>query len=77
MKNVWYNEKIIGGTWMDALEILSDLENVFPYFQPIFNADEQRVIAYEVLGRYLSKGKAISLGPFFMMIKFPMNINLR
>lgn len=57
--------KIIGGTWMDALEILSDLENVSPYFQPIFNADEQRVIAYEVLGRYFSKGKAISLGPFF------------
>jgi len=50
---------------MDALEILSDLENVFPYFQPIFSADEQSVIAYEVLGRYQSKGNVISLGPFF------------
>jgi EAL domain-containing protein (putative c-di-GMP-specific phosphodiesterase class I) len=50
---------------MDALEILSDLENVFPYFQPIFSADEQCVIAYEILGRYRSEGEVISLGPFF------------
>ena len=40
---------------MDALDILTDLENVIPYFQPIFSADEQRVIAYEVLGRYRQK----------------------
>jgi len=50
---------------MDALEILSDLENVLPYFQPIFSADEQQVIAYEVLGRYQMQGNVISLGPFF------------
>lgn len=50
---------------MDALDILTDLENVIPYFQPIFSADEQRVIAYEVLGRYRSAGSIISLGPFF------------
>src|SRR4051812_38689267 len=56
---------------MDALEILSDLENVFPYFQPIFSADEQRVIAYEVLGRYQSKGNVISLGPFFQDDQIP------
>ncbi|WP_042356411.1 EAL domain-containing protein [Bacillus rubiinfantis] len=50
---------------MDALEILSNLDNVFPYFQPIFSADEQLIIAYEVLGRYISEGNIISLGPFF------------
>ncbi|MEH6995456.1 EAL-associated domain-containing protein [Neobacillus drentensis] len=50
---------------MDALDILTDLENVIPYFQPIFSADEQRVIAYEVLGRYRSEGSIISLGSFF------------
>ncbi|WHY02217.1 EAL-associated domain-containing protein [Neobacillus sp. DY30] len=50
---------------MDALDILTDLENVIPYFQPIFSADEQRVIAYEVLGRYQSEGNIISLGQFF------------
>jgi EAL domain-containing protein (putative c-di-GMP-specific phosphodiesterase class I) len=50
---------------MDALDILTDLENVIPYFQPIFSADEQRVIAYEVLGRYQSDGSIISLGSFF------------
>ncbi|MFL6557285.1 MAG: diguanylate phosphodiesterase, partial [Bacillus sp. (in: firmicutes)] len=56
---------------MDALEILSDLENVFPYFQPIFSADEQSVIAYEVLGRYESEGKIISLGAFFQDDQIP------
>ncbi|MCM3568731.1 EAL-associated domain-containing protein [Neobacillus mesonae] len=56
---------------MDALEILSDLENVFPYFQPIFSADEQLVIAYEVLGRYQSDGTIISLGPFFQDDQIP------
>jgi EAL domain-containing protein (putative c-di-GMP-specific phosphodiesterase class I) len=58
-------EIIFGGTWMDALEILSNLTNVFPYFQPIFSADEQRIIAYEVLGRYKTEEEVISLGPFF------------
>ncbi|MEH7076082.1 EAL domain-containing protein [Neobacillus drentensis] len=56
---------------MDALEILSDLENVFPYFQPIFSADEQSVIAYEVLGRYESEGNIISLGNFFQDDQIP------
>lgn len=56
---------------MDALEILAGLEHVFPYFQPIFSADEQRVIAYEVLGRYKAEENIISLGPFFMDNQIP------
>jgi EAL domain-containing protein (putative c-di-GMP-specific phosphodiesterase class I) len=56
---------------MDALDILTDLENVIPYFQPIFSADEQRVIAYEVLGRYRSEGNIISLGQFFLDDQIP------
>lgn len=50
---------------MDALDILTDLENVIPFFQPIFSADEHRVIGYEVLGRYIKENQPISLGPFF------------
>ncbi|WP_370221809.1 EAL-associated domain-containing protein [Cytobacillus sp.] len=57
---------------MDALDILTDLENVFPYFQPIFSADEHRVIGYEVLGRYRgSDGVISSLGPFFQDENIP------
>jgi EAL domain-containing protein (putative c-di-GMP-specific phosphodiesterase class I) len=56
---------------MDALDILSDLENVIPFFQPIFSADEQRVIAYEVLGRYKTDDSMISLGPFFKDEQIP------
>ena len=37
---------------MDALDILTDLEHVFPYFQPVFSADEHRIIGYEIFGRY-------------------------
>ncbi|MBM4764339.1 EAL domain-containing protein [Bacillus sp. B15-48] len=56
---------------MDPLEILTDLDNVIPYFQPIFSADEHRVIAYELLGRYITKNGPISLGPFFQDKEIP------
>lgn len=56
---------------MDALDILTDLENVIPFFQPIFSADEQRVIGYEVLGRYLTADQPVSLGPFFQDDQIP------
>ncbi|MFD2443336.1 EAL-associated domain-containing protein [Bacillus sp. CGMCC 1.16607] len=50
---------------MDALDIITDLENVFPYFQAIFNADEHRIIGYEIFGRYRSSEGIISIGSFF------------
>jgi EAL domain-containing protein (putative c-di-GMP-specific phosphodiesterase class I) len=56
---------------MDALDILTDLENVFPYFQPIFSADEHRVIGYEVFGRYKGATGVESLGPFFQDDQIP------
>lgn len=51
---------------MDALDILTDLENVIPYFQAIFSADEHKVVGYEILGRYKGNGSVESLGPFFL-----------
>ena len=51
---------------MDALDILTDLDHVIPYFQAIFSADEQLVIGYEVLGRYHGKDGVESLGSFFL-----------
>lgn len=50
---------------MDALEIMSQLDHVTPFFQPIFSADEHKIIGYEVLGRFLIGNEARSLGPFF------------
>ncbi|MBT2683575.1 EAL domain-containing protein [Bacillus sp. ISL-37] len=50
---------------MDALDILTNLEHVVPFFQPIFNADEHKIIGYEVLGRYINGNDDISLGSFF------------
>lgn len=50
---------------LDALDILTDLEHVVPFFQPIFNADEHKIIGYEILGRYLNGNDDISLGSFF------------
>lgn len=57
---------------MDALEILADLENIFPYFYPIFSADEQRIMGYEVLGKYQSDREIISLQPFFHDEEIPV-----
>lgn len=56
---------------MDALDILSDLDHVIPFFQAIFSADEQSVIGYEVLGRYYGKDGMESLGEFFLDGEIP------
>ncbi|MGJ7923143.1 EAL-associated domain-containing protein [Neobacillus sp. LXY-4] len=56
---------------MDALDIITDLDNVIPFFQPIFSADEHRVIGYEILGRYKGNEEIESLGPFFLDDQIP------
>lgn len=61
---------------MDALDILTDLDNVVPFFQPIFSADEHRVVGYEILGRYRSGDKHISLGPYFLDESIPEEYRL-
>jgi EAL domain-containing protein (putative c-di-GMP-specific phosphodiesterase class I) len=50
---------------MDAVEILTNLEKVQPFFQPIFSADEHQVIGYEILGRFQHESGDVSLGSFF------------
>ncbi|WP_019242485.1 MULTISPECIES: EAL domain-containing protein [Bacillus] len=50
---------------MDAMEVLTNLESLQPYFQPIFSADEHVVIGYEILGRYVYDSDVVSLGTFF------------
>jgi EAL domain-containing protein (putative c-di-GMP-specific phosphodiesterase class I) len=56
---------------LDALDILTDLDNVISFFQPIFNADEHRIIGYEILGRYKSGKESVSLGAFFQDESIP------
>ncbi|MFC3884298.1 EAL-associated domain-containing protein [Bacillus songklensis] len=50
---------------MDPLDILTNLDQVIPYYQAIFSADAHKIIGYEVLGRFQTEDKAESLGPFF------------
>jgi EAL domain-containing protein (putative c-di-GMP-specific phosphodiesterase class I) len=54
-----------GETMMDPLDILTHLDQVVPYYQPIFSADEQCIIGYEVLGRFQTADGIVSLGSFF------------
>ncbi|WP_019152992.1 EAL domain-containing protein [Robertmurraya massiliosenegalensis] len=61
---------------MDALDILTNLENVVPFFQPIFSADEHRVIGYEILGRFKTDDEHVSLGPFFLDESIPEEYRL-
>jgi EAL domain-containing protein (putative c-di-GMP-specific phosphodiesterase class I) len=61
---------------MDALDVMTNLQNVFPYYQAIFSADEHCVIGYEVLGRYQSETGVISLGPFFRDETIPEEFRL-
>ncbi|WP_026692206.1 EAL domain-containing protein [Peribacillus kribbensis] len=50
---------------MDAVEVLTNMDRIKPYFQPIFSADEHLVIGYELLGRFQEEDEIRSLGPFF------------
>jgi EAL domain-containing protein (putative c-di-GMP-specific phosphodiesterase class I) len=61
---------------MDALDIITDLDNVFPYFQAIFSADEHRIIGYEIFGRYRSENGIISIGYFFEDQQIPEEYRL-
>ncbi len=61
---------------MDPLEIIANVKCVFPFFQPIFSADEHRIIGYEVLGRYRSEQEVVSLGPFFQDENIPEEYRL-
>ncbi|MBM7647302.1 EAL domain-containing protein (putative c-di-GMP-specific phosphodiesterase class I) [Bacillus ectoiniformans] len=61
---------------MDALEVMSHLDQVMPAFQPIFSADEHRIIGYEVLGRFKDGEEIKSLGPFFEDEEVPEEYHL-
>ncbi|WP_078547452.1 EAL-associated domain-containing protein [Litchfieldia alkalitelluris] len=50
---------------MDALEIMTNLHLVAPFYQAVFSADEHKVVGYEVLGRIKYEDEYKSLGPFF------------
>ncbi len=56
---------------MDAMEVLTNLECLQPYFQPIFSADAHEVIGYEILGRYVQDSSVESLGSFFQDESIP------
>ncbi|RIW29512.1 EAL domain-containing protein [Bacillus salacetis] len=61
---------------MDPLEIMSNVERAFPYFQPVFSADEHTIMGYEILGRYEGENGVISLGPFFLDEEIPDEFRL-
>lgn len=50
---------------MDALDVVANLPQVIPHYQPIFSADEHGVVGYEVLGRFQTETGPVSLGSFF------------
>ncbi|TQR18675.1 EAL-associated domain-containing protein [Psychrobacillus vulpis] len=49
---------------MDAIEVLTNLERLKAYFQPIFSADEHVVVAYEISGKLMNDERLISLNSF-------------
>lgn len=49
---------------MDALEVMTNLNNLKAYFQPIFSAEEHLVVAYEVSGIFANGDELISLETF-------------
>ncbi|MCL7747401.1 EAL domain-containing protein [Halalkalibacter alkaliphilus] len=56
---------------MDPLDIMMNKERVIPYYQPIFSADKQLVVGYEVLARLQTNEDDKSLGWFFQDKNIP------
>ncbi|AZB42624.1 EAL domain-containing protein [Bacillus sp. FJAT-42376] len=50
---------------MDPLDILTNKQEVIPYYQAIFSADDQIIAGYEVIGRFQFQGELLSLEDFF------------
>jgi len=61
---------------VDPLDIMANLQNVVPFYQAIFSADEHCVAGYEILGRYRSGDEFVSLGPFFHDESIPEDFRL-
>lgn len=62
---------------MNALDIITDLSKVKPYYQAIFSADSHMVIGYEVLGRIETNNGIKSLGAFFHDPTVPIEFSLQ
>ncbi|MDY7222828.1 EAL domain-containing protein [Halalkalibacterium halodurans] len=56
---------------MDPLDVLMNKSKVLPYYQPIVSADNQMVVAYDVLARYEGSEGEESLGWFFHDASIP------
>ncbi|MFS0654317.1 EAL-associated domain-containing protein [Bacillus sp. 179-C3.3 HS] len=56
---------------VDPLDILTNIEEVFPHYQAIFSAEEQKVIGYEILGRVKLESETIRLDSFFRDSSIP------
>ena len=56
---------------MDPLDVMMNKEQVIPFFQPIFSADKQLVVGYEVLARLKTSEGVESLGWFFQDKSIP------
>ncbi|MGF9962903.1 EAL-associated domain-containing protein [Bacillus rhizoplanae] len=61
---------------IDALEVMSNLDQVLPYYQAIFSADEHTVIGYEVVGRIQTEEGIHSLASFFRDDSIPDEFQL-
>ncbi|MGB3102668.1 MAG: EAL domain-containing protein, partial [Psychrobacillus psychrotolerans] len=61
---------------MDAMDVLTNIEHVKAYYQPIFSADEHIVIAYEVLGKLVNKERLINLNTFAYDEDIPVEYRL-
>ena len=61
---------------IDALDVMSNLDKVLPYYQAIFSADEHTVIGYEVVGRIQTEEGIQSLASFFHDDSIPSEFQL-
>ncbi|WP_369902864.1 EAL-associated domain-containing protein [Bacillus manliponensis] len=61
---------------IDALDVMSNLDRVLPYYQAIFSADQHTVVGYEVVGRIQIDTNLYSLSSFFHDDSIPSEFQL-
>lgn len=61
---------------IDPLEIISNLQNLIPTYDPFFSAEERKIVGYEVIGKFVKNHIALDIDAFFMDQQVPEEYRL-
>ena len=72
-----YDKKVksaLGGCKVDVLKVLDKLDQIEILYEPIYSADEHRIVAYEVIGQVEDESQKINIEQFTYTDEIPVEI---